>query len=42
MRGAEPIAEAVAAAIAGDGSAAQAAQRAQAAVEELDASLDQP
>ena len=42
MRGPEPIAEAVAAAIAGDGSAAQAAQRAQAAVEPLAASLEQP
>jgi multiple sugar transport system substrate-binding protein len=42
MRGPEPIAAALAEAIAGSGSSAQAAQRAQTAVEELDASLDQP
>ena len=42
MRGPEPIAVALADAIAGGRSAAQAAQRAQAAVEELDASLDRP
>jgi multiple sugar transport system substrate-binding protein len=42
MRGPEPIAEAVAAAIAEGQSAARAAQRAQAAVEELDASLEAP
>jgi multiple sugar transport system substrate-binding protein len=42
MRGPEPIAAALADAIARGGSAGQAAQRAQAAVEELDAALDRP
>jgi multiple sugar transport system substrate-binding protein len=42
MRGPEPIAAAVAAAVAGDESGARAARQAQAAVERLQGSLDQP
>lgn len=39
MRGPEPVARALSAAIGGDGDAARAARRAQTAVERLDASL---